>query len=400
MQVAKGQEVTDYRFFIRSIIRHQELITKEASFEYLHNEGERVLLEAMDELEVAFSHPHSRRTDCNHIFLNFVPTVIMDPTKIAENVTSMVMRYGPRLWKLRVLQAELKMTIRASPGSPTTNIRLCLSNDSGYSLDLFLYKEVTDLNTGIIKFEAFGPVQGPMHGLPISVPYFTKDYLQQKRFQAQSSGTSYVYDLPDMFRQTIDKMWAEYKAERPNENIKIPAPLVDAIELEVIEDKLIEQKRVPGENDCGMIAWKLTLYTPEYPEGRQIILIANDITFVLGSFSPKEDQVFLLASQLARQLKIPRLYVSANSGARIGLANEIKTLFRVAWEDPLEPDKGFKYIYLNTEDYAKISSLNSVRAVLIEDEGEARYRITDIIGKYAFILIIIIIHYIVIQLYK
>lgn len=82
MQVAKGQEVTDYRFFIRSIIRHQDLITKEASFEYLQNEGERVLLEAMDELEVAFSHPYARRTDCNHIFLNFVPTVIMDPAKV------------------------------------------------------------------------------------------------------------------------------------------------------------------------------------------------------------------------------------------------------------------------------------------------------------------------------
>lgn len=60
----------------------------------------------MDELEVAFSHPYSRRTDCNHIFLNFVPTVIMDPAKIEESVRSMVMRYGPRLWKLRVLQVR------------------------------------------------------------------------------------------------------------------------------------------------------------------------------------------------------------------------------------------------------------------------------------------------------
>lgn len=83
MQVAKGQAVTDFRFFIRSIIRHSDLITKEASFEYLQNEGERVLLEAMDELEVAFSHPQARRTDCNHIFLNFVPTVIMDPAKVS-----------------------------------------------------------------------------------------------------------------------------------------------------------------------------------------------------------------------------------------------------------------------------------------------------------------------------
>jgi hypothetical protein len=36
----------------------------------------------MDELEVAFSHPQAKRTDCNHIFLNFVPTVIMDAAKV------------------------------------------------------------------------------------------------------------------------------------------------------------------------------------------------------------------------------------------------------------------------------------------------------------------------------
>lgn len=36
----------------------------------------------MDELEVAFSNT-SVRTDCNHIFLNFVPTVIMDPSKVS-----------------------------------------------------------------------------------------------------------------------------------------------------------------------------------------------------------------------------------------------------------------------------------------------------------------------------
>lgn len=73
---------------------------------FVINIGERLLLEAMDELEVAFSHPYSRRTDCNHIFLNFVPTVIMDPSKIEESVRAMVMRYGPRLWKLRVLQVD------------------------------------------------------------------------------------------------------------------------------------------------------------------------------------------------------------------------------------------------------------------------------------------------------
>lgn len=57
------------------------IFLQEASFEYLQNEGERLLLEAMDELEVAFNNTNVR-TDCNHIFLNFVPTVIMDPSKV------------------------------------------------------------------------------------------------------------------------------------------------------------------------------------------------------------------------------------------------------------------------------------------------------------------------------
>ncbi|PSN52685.1 Acetyl-CoA carboxylase [Blattella germanica] len=382
-KVAKGQEVTDFRFFIRSIIRHSDLITKEASFEYLQNEAERVLLEAMDELEVAFSHSQAKRTDCNHIFLNFVPTVIMDPAKvqsidksgqIEESVTNMVMRYGPRLWKLRVLQAELKMTIRQSPNSKTSNVRLCLANDSGYSLDIWLYKE--------IKFEAYGNKQGPMHGLPISTPYLTKDYLQQKRFQAQSAGTTYVYDIPDMFRQTTERLWKEFLEERQSENLVMPAKVVDSVEL-VLEndDHLVEQKRLPGENNVGMVAWRFTLNTPEYPNGRDIIVIANDITYLIGSFGPKEDLVFCLASELARKLKIPRIYISANSGARIGLAEEVKQLFRVAWEDPEEPDKGFKYLYLTPEDFTKVSAMNSVHAILIDDEGEPRYKITDIIGK-------------------
>lgn len=42
----------------------------------------------------------------------------------------------------------------------------------------------------------------------------------------------------------------------------------------------------------------------------------------------------------------------------------------------------FRYLYLTPEDYAKVSAQNSVRAVLIEDEGESRYKLTDIIGKF------------------
>ncbi|XP_045594879.2 acetyl-CoA carboxylase isoform X3 [Procambarus clarkii] len=415
-KVADGQEVTDFRFFIRSIIRHSDLITKEASFEYLEKEGEKLLLEAMDELEVAFSHPLAKRTDCNHVFLNFVPTVIMNPSKIEDSIRSIVNRYGRRLWSLRVLQAEIKMTIRQTPQSKTIPIRLTLSNESGYYLDMHLYREVTDKLTGqvkfseykidaphrspcqiaslntwrrypspargvfTIKFEGFGIRQGPLHGLPISTPYMTKDYLQLKRFQAQTNGTTYVYDFPEMFRQALERVWEEHLLERGGGSV--PSHLMNLVELVLDQDdQLVEEKRLPGENNIGMVAWRMTLHTPEYPEGRDIIIICNDITYQIGSFGPREDILFLRASQFARLHKIPRLYIAANSGARIGLAEEIKHMFKVAWEDPSEPDKGFKYLYLAPEDYKKVSTLDSIHAELIDDNGEARYKINDIIGK-------------------
>lgn len=41
-----------------------------------------------------------------------------------------------------------------------------------------------------------------------------------------------------------------------------------------------------------MVAWKMTLKTPEFQNGRDIIVIANDITHKIGSFGPQEDLLF------------------------------------------------------------------------------------------------------------
>ncbi|XP_056276127.1 acetyl-CoA carboxylase isoform X3 [Pseudoliparis swirei] len=372
-RVQEGAEVTDYRYFIRAIIRHSDLITKEASFEYLQNEGERLLLEAMDELEVAFSNT-AGRTDCNHIFLNFVPTVIMDPSKIEESVRSMVMRYGSRLWKLRVLQAELKINIRLTPTGAAIPVRLFLTNESGYYLDISLYKEVTNRSSGQIMFQSYGDKHGPLHGMLINTPYVTKDLLQAKRFQAQTLGTTYVYDFPEMFRQALFKLWG------PGD--KYPEDVLMCTEL-VLDPRgrLVQMNRLPGDNDVGMVAFRLEMKTPEYPEGRVIIVICNDITHMIGSFGPQEDELFLRASEAARAEGVPRIYVSANSGARIGLAEEIKHMFQVAWIDPDDLYKGFKYLYLTPQDYTRISSTNAVHCHHVEEGGESRYIITDVIGK-------------------
>eukprot|EP00957_Ditylum_brightwellii_P009406 711307-Ditylum_brightwellii.AAC.1 len=139
--------------------------------------------------------------------------------------------------------------------------------------------------------------------------------------------------------------------------------------------------RGAGANDVGMVAWLMILKTVEYSEGRQVILIANDITHKTGSFGTREDAVFQLASEYARERRIPRLYVAANSGARIGLAEGVKKAFKVAFKDPLKPENGFNFIYVTKDDYERFgSSKKEIIAEPVTLDGEEGYKVTDIIG--------------------
>lgn len=80
----------------------------------------------------------------------------------------------------------------------------------------------------------------------------TKDFLQQKRFQAQQNGTTYVYDIPDMFRQMTERHWKEYSKARPTVDIRIPDKiLVECMELVLDDDNLVEMQRLPGENNVS-----------------------------------------------------------------------------------------------------------------------------------------------------
>ena len=57
----------------------------------------------------------------------------------------------------------------------------------------------------------------------------------------------------------------------------------------------LRTQRPEGSNDIGMLAWKVTMKTPEYPQGRHLILISNDVTFQAGSFGVREDLCFLFS---------------------------------------------------------------------------------------------------------
>ena len=48
---------------------------------------------------------------------------------------------------------------------------------------------------------------------------------------------------------------------------------------------------------------------------------------------------------------LPRIYLSCNSGARIGLVEELKSKFKVTFKDEGNPALGFENLYLTEEDY-------------------------------------------------
>uniref|UniRef100_A0A1X7VP53 Uncharacterized protein n=1 Tax=Amphimedon queenslandica TaxID=400682 RepID=A0A1X7VP53_AMPQE len=387
-KVAAGQLVTDHRFFIRTIIRHSDFVTADASFTYMEREGERMFLECLDQLQVATANmDETVRTDCNHIFLHFVPPIILDPQKIADKMLSLISKYGVRLVKLRVMEAEIKATIRLTPNEKAVPVRVFISSDNSLTVRVHMYQEIEDAKTGEMVFHSWKHL-GPLHGIKVSTPYPSKDQLQQKRYVAQNLETTYIYDFIEFFKQAVLQQWEDYQTNSSEPKLTTPSEdkVVTAIEFDLDQnDQLQVVSRHPGDNTIGMVAWRLTLLTPCYPDGRDVIVIGNDITHQIGSFGPKEDLLYQKASELSREEGIPRIYISANSGARIGLAEEIKQLFQVAWIDKSFPEKGFKYIYLSPSDYMKTTATSgksaSVITTLIQDEGEPRYKIIDIIGK-------------------
>lgn len=377
--VAK-ENPSDCRFFIRALVRPGRVKDSMRTADYLISESDRLLTDILDTLEIV-SHEY-KNSDCNHLFINFIPTFAIEVDEVETALKEFVDRHGKRLWKLRVTGAEIRFNIQSKrPDAPIIPMRFTVDNVSGYILKVDVYQEIkTEKNGWVLK--SVGRIPGAMHMQPVSTPYPTKEWLQPRRYKAHLMGTTYVYDFPELFRQAIHNQWSQ--AIKNDPSLKEPRQVVEGKELVLDEDGALQEiDRAPGTNTVGMVAWLLTLRTPEYPHGRRVVVIANDITFKIGSFGVAEDMVFYKASELARSLGVPRIYLSANSGARIGLADELISQFKAAWNDASNPSAGFKYLYLTPETYQSLNQNGADKCVLaeeIEDEGEKRYRITDIIG--------------------
>jgi len=381
--VGKNAE-SDKRYFLRAVVRPGRLREDIPTAKYMISEADRLMTDILDAMELV----GNNQADMNHIFINFSHVFPLAPSEVEEAIAGFLDRFGRRLWRLRVTGAEIRIIITDSVTGTPYPLRVIISNTSGYVINVDMYAERKSEKAGKWVFHSIGGTSkiGQLHLQPVSTPYPTKGALQPKRYKAHLMGTQYVYDFPELFRQATENSWTGAVAKHPHLREKQP-PKGDCIEYyELVlddNDELAEVNREHGNNTIGMVGWIVTAKTPEYPRGRRFIIIANDITFKIGSFGPQEDKFFHKCSELARKLGIPRIYLSANSGARIGLAEEILPYISVAWKDKAKPEAGFDYLYLTPQNYKRFvdGKRKDVICDQIQDGGEVRHKITAIIGQ-------------------
>jgi len=340
--------------------------------EYLISETDRLVTSILDALEVVGA--ERCNADCNHIFMNFVYNLAVEYEDVLATIFGFIERHGKRLWRLHATGSEIRITLEDSEGN-VTPIRCIVENVSGFIVNYRGYQEITT-NKGTTILKSIGPSSATgAPGLP-----------HQRVTTAQTlSGSPHWYNLrvrlprPLLVSKALHNVWI--KARKTDPALVVPKLFLTSKELVLDEhDKLAEVDRAQSNNTCGMVGWVFTLRTPELPLGRKVV-VANDITYKIGSFGPAEDQFFYLVTQYARDFGLPRIYLSANSGARIGLAEAVP-LISAAWNDHVRPEKGVSYLYLTPENYLNLKEKgpDSVKTVEIVEDGERQFKITDVIG--------------------
>ncbi len=360
------------------------------------NALENYMSSAMGELERTMLNPAVKPTASSRLFLHIIPEVGGDISQVSEwqrRLQSAISQFAKRLLRLRVDEIEIKFRVKTEKDGKKClqPMRIIASSAMGQWLkgDAFLetLNPVTGETQAWEKISPDGEGTSPSQRVMQMSPYPNSNVVQMRRASARRVGSTYAYDFLGLFKVGLVEAWMEHFEQKklvskdfvPN---MTPPDIFRSEELVMQEDGSlkVEKGRLVGSNNIGMLAWIVHMRTPEYPGGRQIVLVCNDITVQSGSFGIKEDEFFKAASEFARERGLPRVYISSNSGARIGLVEDLKPKFKVMWNDPTNPNLGFKYLYLEEADYKALPE-GTMNATPRPGPNEGTiYAIDDIIG--------------------
>jgi len=344
--------------------------------------AQRALVQGLDELERAQSNTKVSPVASSRIFLHSLPEIEgITPAELAVNFQAIMgtlkSRLAQRLLKLRVDEIEVIVRLASTDlkgNSSVQPVRLIASSMEGEWLKTVAYTDNPNPITGVAK--EFCIIGDEKNEMCILDPYGTSNAVQTKRAIARRVGSTYAYDFLGLLEVGLLNEWNDHVKSLGKTAEGIPSNIFSSQELLLGDNNEIELGYKPiGTNTVGMVAWLVKMKTPEYPEGRDAIFIANDVTVQSGSFGVEEDDFYYKASEYARKRKIPRVYIACNAGARIGLVDELKPYINIKFFDDQNPTKGFEYLYLTDEDYKRFPE----GAVLVHKVSEG-WAIDDIIG--------------------
>ncbi|GLU16226.1 hypothetical protein SLE2022_326700 [Rubroshorea leprosula] len=402
------------RMFLRTLVRqpttiegltgHQgldvEIMRNHWAFSFTSRSILRSLMGAMEELELNM-HSATVKSDHAQMYLCILREQQIDDLvpypkrvdleagqeevaveSILEELAQEIHAFaGVRMHRLGVCEWEVKLWM-ASCGRANGAWRVIVTNVTGQTCTVHIYRELDDTSKHRVVYHSI-TTKGPLHGMPVNAYYQPLGALDRKRLLARKNNTTYCYDFPLAFETALQRSWASelQGSRKPKDKFRLKVTeLIFADQKGDWGTPLVPVDRTLGLNDVGMVAWCMEMSTPEFPSGRTILIVANDVTFKAGSFGPREDAFFLAVTDLACSKKLPLIYLAANSGARIGVAEEVKACFKVGWSDESSPECGFQYVYLTPEDYARIGSSVIAHEMKLGN-GESRWVIDTIVGK-------------------
>ena len=360
------------RVFVRGVT-HNDALVEPAN-------AEKALQKALDELQLAVLNKDVAPSASSHLFMHVLTPFDMSPEALInqwkELMSGLISRHATRLLKLSVDEIEVRAHATGADGKRQA-VRLVASSMAGQWLKTDGYLEYLDPITGVTQ--AYCSIDDDAGEVCFLEPYPISSALSTKRTIARRIGTTYAYDFLGLIEKALVQDWQA--AIKDGKFDSIPPTLLEVEELLLDADGVLSPgARVVGTNEVGMVGWTATLKTPEYPEGRPLVIVANDCTVQSGSFGVKEDEFFDAVSKYARGHGMPRLHIACNSGARIGLAEELKPFFKVAWNDANDESKGYKYLYFTEEDKDKFAE-GIFDGEYVNEDGEKRFKIDYIVGE-------------------
>jgi len=372
----KGEKTGAATTFVRTICNTPMQVDK-MSDDWMTLPESR-LLQGLDEIERASLNRPAKAMPNSQLFLHMMTLVDASAEDVDECfeqfMNKFVSRYGGRLQQLRVDEIVVKVGLGNDSTGRTQTLRFVASSMTGEYLKTVGLIESHDPVTGqpvkLVEVDSGSDRE-------LSAPGEQK--IRRKRAMARRAGSTYAPEFLGMLKVGLIEKWTSYCQAAGT--AQMPTDVFEAKELVTGADGELELvERMPGSNDIGMLAWRCTMQSPEYPRGRDIVLIANDITHQAGSFGVAEDEFFQKASEYARKNGLPRVFISCNSGARVGLVEELKPHIQVAWTDAADPSKGFEYLYITEETYKEFGD-KVVEAREVEEAGEKRYVLDAVIGE-------------------